>query len=45
MRPRKRYDSKFKTKVALEVPKGEKTIVELSSKYGVHANQISLLKP
>ena len=44
MRPRKRYDSNFKAKVALEAVKGEKTIAELSSEYGVHANQISMWK-
>ena len=38
---RKSYDSKFKGKVALEALKGEYTIIELASKYQVHANQIS----
>jgi len=37
---RKRYDSKFRAKVALEAIKGEKTLAELSSEFGVHPNQI-----
>lgn len=38
---RKRYDATFRAKVALEAVKGEKTLAELSSEFGVHANQIS----
>ena len=37
---RKNHDSAFKAKVALEAIKGEKTMAQISSKYGVHANQI-----
>ena len=37
---RKRYDASFKTKVALEAIKGERTIAEISSESGVHTNQI-----
>jgi putative transposase len=37
---RKSYDATFRAKVALEAVKGEKTLVELSSTYGVHSNQI-----
>jgi len=37
---RKRHDAPFKAKVALEAVKGEKTIAQLSSEYGVHGNQI-----
>jgi transposase-like protein len=37
---RKRYKPAFKAKVALEALKGEKTIAQLSSTYGVHGNQI-----
>ena len=37
---RKRYNAAFKAKVALEAVKGEKTIAQLSSEYGVHGNQI-----
>jgi len=38
---RKSYSSAFKAKVALEAVKKEKTISQLSSEYGVHANQIN----
>jgi transposase len=41
---RKRHDAAFKSKVALEAIKGEKTMAQLSSEYGVHANQISKWK-
>jgi len=41
---RKRYDAAFKAKVAVEAIKGEFTIAELSSRYRVHANQISRWK-
>jgi transposase len=37
---RKSYDSAFKARVALEAVKGEKTMAQLSSEYGVHVNQI-----
>ena len=37
---RKSYDAAFKAKVALEAVKGEKTMAQLSSEYGVHVNQI-----
>lgn len=36
----KRYDATFRAKVALEAVKGEKTLAELSSQFGVHPNQI-----
>ena len=38
---RKRYSAAFKAKVALEAVKKQKTIAQLSSEYGVHANQIN----
>jgi len=38
---RKNYSASFKAKVALEAVKKEKTISQLSSKYGVHSNQIN----
>jgi len=38
------HDSVFKAKVALEAVKGEKTIAQIASEYGVHANQISQWK-
>lgn len=44
MKNRKNYDSKFKAKVAFEAAKEEKTIVQLSSEYGVHPNQIGQWK-
>ena len=34
------HDGAFKAKVALESLKGEKTLAQLSSQCGVHANQI-----
>lgn len=37
---RRNHDSGFKAKVALESIKGEKTMAQLSSHYGVHVNQI-----
>jgi transposase len=37
----KKYSSDFKVKVALEAIKGQKTINEISSEYGVHSTQIS----
>ncbi len=36
---RKRHGATFKAKVALETAKGEKTIAQLSSEFGVHAQQ------
>ena len=41
---RKRYSSEFKAKVALEALKGESTIHELASRFGVHSNMISQWK-
>ncbi len=37
---RRAHGAAFKAKVALEAVKGEKTIAQLSSEVGVHANQI-----
>jgi transposase len=37
---RKSHNSAFKAKVALEAIKGEKTLTQLSSEFGVHPNQI-----
>ena len=41
---RKSYDSRFKAKVALEALRGERTLPQLSSQFGVHVNQISKWK-
>ncbi len=38
---RKKYDAILKAKIALEAVKGEKTIAEISSEYGVHSTQIA----
>jgi transposase len=38
---RKRYSAEFKAKVALEAIKGEQTIQELGSRYGLHPNMIT----
>jgi len=38
---RRKHDSTFKAKVALEAVKGEKTLAQLSSEFKVHPNQIS----
>ena len=44
MTQRKKHDPNFKAKVSLEAAKGEKTLAELSSQYGVHPNQITKWK-
>jgi transposase len=41
MNKRKRYSATFKAKVALEALSGEKTMSELSAKYGVHPTMIT----
>ena len=41
---RKRYDNKFKARVVLEALKNNRTIAEIASEYGVHANQITKWK-
>ena len=37
---RQRHSAALKAKVGLEALRGEKTIAQLSSEYGVHSNQI-----
>ena len=37
----KQYSAEEKAKIALEALKGELTIAQITSKYGVHATQIS----
>ena len=41
---KKRFDSDFKSRVALEAIKGSKTIAEISSDYKVHSTQIAKWK-
>jgi transposase-like protein len=41
---RKKHEPALKARVALEALKGEKTLSELSSEYGVHATQITQWK-
>jgi transposase-like protein len=41
---RKRYDKAFKAKVAIEALRGEKTLQEIGTAYGVHPNMIALWK-
>ena len=41
---RKKYSKELKAQIALDAIKGQKTIAELASEYGVHFNQISMWK-
>jgi transposase len=43
-RQRRQYTGTFKAKIALEAIKGQRTIQELSTAYGVHPNQITKWK-
>ena len=38
-RPRRNHTAKFKASVALAAIRGDKTLAELSEKYGVHAGE------
>ena len=40
-RPRRNHSAKFKSKVALAAIKGDKTMVELTGQFDVHAHQIT----
>ena len=40
MSKRKQYNPEYKAKVALEALKGERTVAELSSRFGVHPTMI-----
>lgn len=41
---RKKYSPAEKAKIALEAIKGESTLAQISTKYGVHATQINAWK-
>lgn len=41
---RKSYTAEFKVKVALEAIKGQRTVNEIASHYGVHPNMVTLWK-
>ena len=43
-RSRKRYEAGFKARVALAAARGDRTLSELSSQYGVHGTLISQWK-
>jgi len=44
LKSRKAYSKEFKARVALDAIKGQKTISELATEYGVHPNQIGQWK-
>lgn len=41
---RKQYNKQEKSRIAIEAIKGQKTVSELSSEYGVHSTQINKWK-
>ena len=41
---RKRYSAALKAKVALEAIKGQRTVSEIASEYGIHPNLITKWK-
>ena len=41
---KKTYDSKFKSRVALEALRGELTIAEIASKYQIHPDQVAAME-
>ena len=41
---KKSYDSKFKSRVALEALRGELTVAEIAGKYQAHPNQVQQWK-
>lgn len=43
-RTRRRFDASFKSKVALEAVREQKTISEIAKKHKVHPNQVTLWK-
>jgi putative transposase len=43
-RQRKTFTTEFKVKIALEAIKGQRTVNEIASQYGVHPNQVTQWK-
>lgn len=43
-RKRRRFDGKFKSKVALEAIRGLRTVSEIAKQHKVHPNQVTLWK-
>jgi transposase-like protein len=43
-RERKRHDGTLKTKVAVEAIKGQRTVNEIASTYGIHPHQVTQWK-
>lgn len=43
-RHRRNFSSDFKARVALEAIKGNRTVQEIASHYGVHPNQVTIWK-
>ncbi len=41
---KKSYDSKFKSRVALEALRGEKSIAEIAGEYNIHPNLVAQWK-
>ena len=41
---KKKYSAEFKAKVAIEAIKGEETISEIGSRYGIHPGQVRAWK-
>ena len=41
---KKSYDSKFKSRVALEALRGELTVADIAGKYQIHPNQVQQWK-
>ena len=41
---RRQYNAAFKARVALEAIKGQRTVQEIASTYGVHPNQVGIWK-
>ena len=44
MSTRRRFNTEFKAKVALEALRGDKTIQEIAARHKVHPNQVSVWK-